>query len=179
LSFFFSSRRRHTRFSRDWSSDVCSSDLTYIDARGFPSPSFVVASAAAETISSSGRGIYTLESYFGRATLSYLDRYILTGTLRTDGSSRFHRDNRWGWFPSISAGWNVSEEEFMQGSGTDLKFRMSYGRTGNQDGLGSYVYQALMQGGYNYLGNSGIAVNTFGNETLTWEKAGQYDVGFD
>lgn len=152
---------------------------TYIDARGFPSPSFVVASAAAETISSSGRGIYTLESYFGRATFSYLDRYILTGTLRTDGSSRFHRDNRWGWFPSISAGWNISEEEFMQGSGTDLKFRMSYGRTGNQDGLGSYVYQALMQGGYNYLGNSGIAVNTFGNETLTWEKAGQYDVGFD
>src|SRR5690606_23913823 len=61
---------------------------TYIDARGFPSPSFVVASAAAETMSSSGLGIYTLESYFGRATLSYLDRYILTGTLRTDGSSR-------------------------------------------------------------------------------------------
>lgn len=152
---------------------------TYIDARGFPSPSFVVASAAAETMSSSGLGIYTLESYFGRATLSYLDRYILTGTLRTDGSSRFARENRWGWFPSISAGWNISEEEFMQGSGTDLKFRMSYGRTGNQDGLGSYVYQALMAGGFNYGGNSGIAVTTFGNRDLTWEKAGQYDVGFD
>ncbi|PRD52749.1 SusC/RagA family TonB-linked outer membrane protein [Sphingobacterium gobiense] len=152
---------------------------TYIDARGFPSPSFVVASAAAETMSSSGRGIYTLESYFSRATLSYLDRYILTGTLRTDGSSRFHRDNRWGWFPSISAGWNISEEEFMRGSGTDLKFRMSYGRTGNQDGLGSYVYQALMEGGFNYGANSGIAVTTFGNRDLTWEKAGQYDIGFD
>lgn len=152
---------------------------TYIDARGFPSPSFVVASAAAETISSSGLGIYTLESYFGRATFSYLDRYILTGTLRTDGSSRFAKENRWGWFPSISAGWNISEEEFMQGTGTDIKFRMSYGRTGNQDGLGSYVYQALMQGGFNYGANSGIAVTTFGNRDLTWEKAGQYDVGVD
>lgn len=152
---------------------------TYIDARGFPSPSFVVASAAAETMSSSGLGIYTLESYFGRATLSYLDRYILTGTLRTDGSSRFAKENRWGWFPSISAGWNISQEEFMQDSGTDIKFRMSYGRTGNQDGLGSYVYQALMQGGFNYGANSGIAVTTFGNRDLTWEKAGQYDIGVD
>src|SRR5690606_6565650 len=121
----------------------------YIDARRFLSPSFVVASPAAASLSASSMCSYTLESYFGRATLSYLDRYILTGTLRTDGSSRFAKENRWGWFPSISAGWNISQEEFMQDSGTDIKFRMSYGRTGNQDGLGSYVYQALMQGGFN------------------------------
>lgn len=152
---------------------------TYIDARGFPSPSFVVASAAAETMASSGLGIYAMESYFGRATFSYLDRYILTGTLRTDGSSRFARENRWGWFPSISVGWNVSNEPFMAGSEADVKFRLSYGKTGNQDGLGSYVYQALMSGGYNYGGLSGIAVTTFGNRDLTWEKADQFDVGFD
>lgn len=152
---------------------------TYIDARNFPSPSFTVASAAAETDSSSGKGIYAMESYFGRATLSYLDRYILTGTMRTDGSSRFHKDYRWGWFPSVSLGWNISEEKFMEGRDAEIKFRVSYGKTGNQDGLGSYAYQALMSGGKNYGGASGIAVTTFGNEILTWEKADQYDIGFD
>lgn len=154
-------------------------NTTYIDARNFPSPSFTVASAAAETTSSTGKGIYAMESYFGRATFSYLDRYVLTGTLRTDGSSRFHKDKRWGWFPSVSFGWNVSEEKFMEGSDTEVKFRLSYGQTGNQDGLGSYAYQALMSGGKNYGGMSGIAVSTFGNNDLTWEKAGQYDVGVD
>lgn len=152
---------------------------TYIDARNFPSPSFTVAGSAAETLSSSGKGIYAMESYFGRATFAYQDKYILTGTLRTDGSSRFARQNRWGWFPSVSVGWNVSNEKFMEGKDTELKFRASYGRTGNQEGIGSYAYQALMSGGKGYGQNSGIAVTTFGNDDLTWEKADQYDVGFD
>lgn len=152
---------------------------TYIDARNFPSPSFTVASAAAETTSSSGKGIYAMESYFGRATLAFKDRYILTGTLRTDGSSRFARENRWGWFPSLSLGWNVSNEPFMEGRDTELKFRTSFGKTGNQEGIGSYAYQALMSGGRGYGQQSGIAVTDFGNELLTWEKADQFDVGFD
>ena len=151
-----------------------------IDVSGFPSPSFDVASVASTINSASGSLTdYAMESYYGRATLSYKDRYILTATLRTDGSSKFARENRWGWFPSVSLGWNISKEEFMKDSKTDLKFRISYGKTGNQEGIGAYAYQALMSGGYNYGNTSGIVVSTFGNKNLTWEKADQFDVGFD
>lgn len=87
-----------------------------VDGRGFPSPSFNVNSVASEILGSTSMGVYAMESYFGRATLSYLDRYILTGTLRGDGSSKFAKDQRWGgWFPSLSLGWNISNEKFMEG----------------------------------------------------------------
>jgi TonB-linked SusC/RagA family outer membrane protein len=151
-----------------------------IDARGFPSPSLAVVSVASEFFDASGApGEYALESYFGRATLSYDDKYIFTGTLRADGSSKFRADNRWGYFPSVSFGWNVSKEDFMQGTELDLKLRTSYGKTGNQEGIGNYAYQAMLSGGQNYGGASGISVSTFGNSDLTWEKADQFDIGFD
>src|SRR5690606_30799863 len=74
---------------------------------------------------------------------------------------------------------NMSNESFMASSDIDLKFRASYGKTGNQEGIGSYAYQPLMSGGQNYGNESGISVSSFGNEDLTWEKADQYDAGFD
>lgn len=151
-----------------------------IDARGFPSPSFDVISVASEIYGASGNNSeYAMESYFGRATFSYLDKYILNASLRTDGSSKFSKENRWDTFPSVSVGWNLSKENFLSNSDTDLKFRMSYGQTGNQEGIGYYAYQPLISGGYNYGGESGIAVGSFGNEDLTWEKTNQFDVGFD
>lgn len=151
-----------------------------LDGSGFPSPSFDVVGVASSLDAYSGSlSNYAMESYFGRATFSYKDRYVLTATLRTDGSSKFARDNRWGWFPSVSLGWNISKENFMKDSDTELKFRVSYGKTGNQEGIGSYAYQALMSDGYNYGNGSGIAVSTFGNRDLTWEKADQFDAGFD
>lgn len=151
-----------------------------LDGSGFPSPSFDVVGVASSLDAYSGSlSNHAMESYFGRATFSYKDRYVLTATLRTDGSSKFARDNRWGWFPSVSLGWNISKENFMKDSDTELKFRVSYGKTGNQEGIGSYAYQALMSGGYNYGNGSGIAVSTFGNRDLTWEKADQFDAGFD
>ena len=151
-----------------------------LDGSGFPSPSFDVVGVASSLDAYSGSlSNYAMESYFGRATFSYKDRYVLTATLRTDGSSKFARDNRWGWCPSVSLGWNISKENFMKDSDTELKFRVSYGKTGNQEGIGSYAYQALMSGGYNYGNGSGIAVSTFGNRDLTWEKADQFDAGFD
>ena len=150
-----------------------------IDGRGFPSPSFSVGSVASEILGSTSMGVYAMESYFGRAILSYQDRYIISGTYRTDGSSKFAKDKRWGGFPSLSLGWNISNEKFMEGNTTDLKFRLSYGKTGNQVGIGRYAYQDLMLGGYNYRGESGIAINSFGNQDLTWERADQYDVGLD
>ena len=151
-----------------------------IDARGFPSPSLSTVSVASEIFEASGvPSEYALESYFSRATVSYDDKYIVTGTLRADGSSKFQVDNRWGFFPSISFGWNASKEAFMQGTDIGLKVRTSYGKTGNQEGIGNYAYQAMLSGGQNYGGMSGISVSAFGNSDLTWEKADQYDVGFD
>lgn len=153
---------------------------TSVDARGFPTPSLVTVSVASEIFGASGAmSEYALESYFGRGTVAFDDKYMMTATLRADGSSKFHRDNRWGYFPSISFGWNMSNESFMASSDIDLKFRASYGKTGNQEGIGSYAYQALMSGGQNYGNESGISISSFGNEDLTWEKADQYDAGFD
>lgn len=152
----------------------------YVDVRGFPSPSFNIVNAAAEFYNVTGTlNEYAMESYFGRITAGYKDRYMLTATLRTDGSSKFAPENRWGWFPSVSFGWNLGNEPFMEDSGIDLKFRASYGRTGNQEGISPWAYHAKMSGGKNYGGQSGIAVSDFGNRNLRWEKADQYDVGFD
>ena len=151
-----------------------------IDGRGFPTPSLQVISVASDIFTATGGlGEYALESYFTRGTFAYKDRYMMTATLRADGSSKFHRDNRWGYFPSLSFGWNVSKEDFMGENEHDLKLRASYGKTGNQDGIGQYAYQALMSGGQNYGNQSGISVSSFGNKDLHWEKADQYDLGFD
>lgn len=151
-----------------------------LDGMGYPSPSFDVVGVASEVSGySGGATIFAMESYFGRVNFGYKGRYILTGSLRTDGSSKFGPAYRWDVFPSVSFGWNVSKEPWMEGSDTDLKFRISYGQTGNQEGIGKYAYQAQMSGGQNYNGESGIATTSFGNESLTWEKSGQFDVGID
>ena len=151
-----------------------------IDAQNFPSPSFdTVGSSAVFSGVTGGINEYAIESYFGRTNFAYKDRYILNVTLRTDGSSRFAPAHRWGWFPSISLGWNVSKEPFWKFSASDLKVRASYGKTGNQDGIGNYAWQASIGAGSNYDETSGIAVSSNGNENLTWETADQYDTGFD
>lgn len=150
-------------------------------ANGYPSPSFdVVGIASTIEQFNGGLSAFAMESYFGRLSTSWKGRYLLTATLRTDGSSKFAKAVRWGWFPSVSLGWNITKEPFMEDlSGTDLKFRLSYGKTGNQEGIGRYAYQAKFSGGYNYGSQSGIAVNDFGNDDLTWEKADQFDIGMD
>ncbi|WP_229239701.1 TonB-dependent receptor [Echinicola soli] len=154
--------------------------INSIDGRGFPSPSFDVLSVASEIANaSSGFGENALESYYSRANLSWEDKYLLSLSIRADGSSKFSPDKRYGSFPSVSAGWNASDEDFWKFPQTDLKLRASYGATGNQDGIGSYAYQALMSGGANYGGNSGLSISTYGNPNLTWETANQFDVGID
>ncbi|MBO4447804.1 MAG: TonB-dependent receptor [Bacteroidales bacterium] len=151
-----------------------------IDAQNFPSTSFdTVGSAAVFSGASGGIGEYAIESWFARAGLSWKDRYVLTATMRADGSSRFAPAHRWGFFPSVSAGWNISKEPFWKWSSTDLKFRASYGKTGNQDGISNYGWQASIGSGANYDEVSGISVTSNGNENLTWETADQYDFGFD
>lgn len=147
---------------------------------GFPSPSFDVNSVAAEFDNvSTGKSSFLMQSFIGRATLNYKNRYLLTGSLRADGSSKFHRDHRYGWFPSVSAGWNIGEEPWWRFPQTMVKIRASYGSTGNQAGIGSYAYLALASGGYNYNGVNGLGLSSAGNPDLRWEKATQGDVGVD
>ncbi len=157
-----------------------SSRSNSIDAQNFPSPSFdVIGVAGFISGVTGGLSEYSIESWFGRANVSWKDRYILNATVRADGSSRFAPKYRWGVFPSVSLGWNVSKEDFWNSPSTDFKLRLSYGKTGNQDGISNYGWQPLISGGYNYSGTSGIAVSSKGNENLTWETADQYDFGFD
>lgn len=153
---------------------------TGIDGNGFPAPSFDVL-AAASVINNASTNLYgnAMESYFGRASLAWKGRYLFGASIRTDGSSRFSPDNRYGYFPSVSGGWLVSREPFWTMPRTDLKLRLSYGSTGNQEGVSNYAYQSLTGGGYNYNEKSGIAITGFGNNALTWEKANQFDVGMD
>jgi iron complex outermembrane receptor protein len=129
----------------------------------------------------------TLISFFGRLNYTFNDKYLLTATLRRDGSSRFAENNRWGMFPSFAAAWKVSEENFLKDSKTlsDLKFRVSYGITGQQDIGPLYGYLPV----YGLSNNSGQY--QFGNNfynmarpgaydaNLKWEETAQWNVGLD
>jgi TonB-linked SusC/RagA family outer membrane protein len=153
---------------------------TLIDGNGFPSPAFDVIGVAAQIANTNGTlSEFAMESYFGRGTLAYKDRYSLSAVIRTDGSSKFAPAVRWGVFPSVSLGWNVSNEEFFKSPTTDLKVRLSYGKTGNQENISNYASLPLMSGGLNYGYGVGIGVTSFGNDQLTWETASQYNAGFD
>jgi len=130
---------------------------------------------------------YMLSSYFGRVNYDYKGKYILEGNLRYDGSSRFAADSRWGTFPSFSAAWRVSEENFFKAANLsfvdELKIRGSWGKLGNQNIGGLYQYMNLYSAGLNYIfGNalsSGLAPTTLSNPDITWETTTTSDVGAD
>ena len=130
-----------------------------------------------------------LQSFFGRVNYQYKDRYLLTATVRADGSSKFGANNKYGVFPSLSAGWRLSEEPFMQGSlFSDLKLRAGYGLTGNQE-IPSKITQALftsqvgpttsypLDGSTNYP--AGTSYTRLANPDIQWEVSSQTDAGLD
>ncbi|GLR18975.1 SusC/RagA family TonB-linked outer membrane protein [Portibacter lacus] len=125
----------------------------------------------------------TLISFFGRLQYNFADKYLLSGSLRRDGSSRFGPDTKWGVFPSISAGWRISEEAFLKqvDAISSLKIRGSWGISGN-NGIGDYSHVSIL-GFDNYsFGNSlasGQVPSNFANSRLGWEKSETIDVGFD
>lgn len=126
-------------------------------------------------------------SYFGRFNYDFAGKYLFEANLRADASSRFSKDNRWGYFPSLSAGWRISEENFMASTRNwlqNLKFRGSWGQLGNQEALDDY-YPALVTYAigkdYPFAGTleSGIAQTSQKLETISWEKSTTWGVGFD
>ncbi|WP_045030118.1 SusC/RagA family TonB-linked outer membrane protein [Draconibacterium sediminis] len=139
---------------------------------------------------------YRRLSYFGRIGYNYKEKYILNATLRADGSSKFAPGNHWGYFPSVSAGWTISEESFMgstKGWLEQLKLRASWGQVGNQS-IPDFKYASLISTSTAVSGNNPAAFYNFGNagvntagayqgqlsnESLRWETSEQTDIGFD
>lgn len=126
---------------------------------------------------------WKLLSFIGRGNYDYKGRYLLTATLRRDGSSRFGSNNRWGWFPSASVAWRVSQEEFMNRYTwlDDFKVRAGYGITGNQN-IGDYSFASVLQT-IQYVFN-GQVVNAvvplaIPNPSVRWEQVEQSNLGFD
>ena len=136
--------------------------------------------ASEYTKASSTRQRERMNSFFERVTYGYKSRYLLTASLRADGSSRFAAGNRWGYFPGISAGYIMSEENFMKNlSWLSLaKIRASYGMTGNNS-IGRFDYQGLWAPTTAYQGSSAYMPSALPNTSLTWESSGQVDIGFD
>ena len=131
--------------------------------------------------SSNTRG--ALNSYFARATYSYMGKYMLTATGRIDGSSKFGSNSKYGFFPSVGVAWRISQEGFLADSETisNLKLRLSFGQTGNQE-VGNFITQTyisnanvLLANGY----NAGLYPGSTGNDNLKWETTTQYDIGLD
>ena len=129
----------------------------------------------------------TLVSYLGRVAYGYKGKYFLESSFRTDGSSRFHKDNRWGNFFSVGASWVLSDENFIQAIDQIqyLKLRASYGELGNnrtldKNGNPSYFpYLSLFETGWNELSNAGVILGDVADPLLTWEKTASSDIGID
>lgn len=126
-----------------------------------------------------------MASFFGRVNYSFKDRYLLTATIRSDGSSNFAEGNRWGVFPSVAAGWRFMEEEFMSPLKNVLsngKLRLSYGETGNSN-VGDVAYSYYKVGERNNIfGGSminGVYLDQLGNSNVTWETTREWNVGLD
>ena len=133
----------------------------------------------------SGKNEYKLISFFARAHYSYDERYMITATVRRDGSSKFGANHKWGWFPSVSAAWGISEEAFMKDISwlSDLKLRVGYGVTGNQDGLKPYKSLELYQPYGTYYNGGGTStsfrITQNPNPDLKWESTAMFNVGVD
>ena len=128
---------------------------------------------------------WSMRSYFGRLNLNWDNKYLLEANLRADGSSKFAPGERWGYFPSVSAGWRLSEERFMRGASSwlnNLKIRASYGSLGNNATTSYYMYQSLFATA-NYILNGniagGFAQTVLSNPKLSWEKTYMTNVGVD
>ncbi len=131
---------------------------------------------------------WSVSSLFGRVIYKFKNRYIINGTMRRDGSSRFGADNRYGYFPSLSAAWRIIDEPFIglkaQSFLNDAKIRVGYGIVGNQEIPIDAVYTSMMPGAYPYNGSAvspgfQLKTETMGNQTLKWEEQRQFNAGFD
>ncbi|MBT2563620.1 TonB-dependent receptor [Pedobacter sp. ISL-68] len=145
-----------------------------------PSDNFTkIASAAIISAGTSSETRHTFVSYLARVNYKYEEKYLLSASIRTDGSSRFGVNNRYGTFPAVSAGWIINQEEFLKSSSwlSLLKLRGSYGLTGNAE-IGDFASRNLYQG-VNYAGIGGTRPSQLGDPNLSWENTTNYNIGLD
>ncbi|MFZ4463071.1 MAG: SusC/RagA family TonB-linked outer membrane protein [Bacteroidales bacterium] len=164
-----------------YSAEKYSRRNSYIEAIDFPNENLQYITSAgtirAASTTSLDRG---MNSYFGQFKYNYLYKYIFTLTARADGSSKFGKNNRYGYFPAASFAWRLNEENFIKKYSwiDELKLRVITGLTGN-DGIGDFGSYGLYSGGYNYGGNSGTAPVQLPNPDLRWESTFQKGIGLD
>jgi TonB-linked SusC/RagA family outer membrane protein len=149
----------------------------------FPDDLVPFLGAAILRSSSSTEYGWSLLAYIGRVNYSYKDKYLLSASIRREGSSRFGEQNKYGNFPAASIGWRLSEEKFMPKFSwlTDLKLRASVGKTGNNN-IGNYSSLSFLTTNNYIVGNAiaaGKVVGSFANSALAWEKSNQVDIGMD
>ena len=142
-----------------------------------------LSSGSLSVIPVSSAADWSLKSFIGRINYSLASKYFLTVTARADGSSRFGKNNKWGYFPSAALAWNVTREDFLKGSRlfSNLKLRVSAGLTGNQE-IGQYQSLATLSNNTYLIGNVlavGFSPSRIANADLSWEKTAQYDAGVD
>jgi TonB-linked SusC/RagA family outer membrane protein len=154
-------------------------ELNFIRGEGFANiETHQIRNAAEITEFDGSESEHNLVSIFSRAHYNLLDRYFATASLRSDASSRFPPDTRWGYFPSVSAGWLVSAEPFFAVPFVStLRLRASWGETGNQE-ISNYPYQGLF-GSANYGGRPGLDQSNLENLRLKWETTTEWNAGFE
>lgn len=148
-------------------------------AQGVSNPDLKLLSSASTPQTTSESFVqWKMAGFFARVGYTINNKYIFSGTVRYDGSSRFGENNKWGLFPSVSAAWRLKQEPFLKDVNwlSDLKLRASYGVTGNAS-IGNYVSNRLYSGGYAYNGEAGIMASSIGNPKLSWEKRHSKNVG--
>ena len=153
---------------------------SFVEGEQFPNDDFQQVASAGEIVGGeSYETAYRFLAFFGRASYSFDDKYLLKVSGRYEGSSRFGENNRYGFFPAASAGWIMTEEPFLSDSDVVnfLKLRASYGLTGNA-GIGNFDARGLW-GATSYGGRSGILPSQIPNPDLKWERSAQLDVGLD
>lgn len=151
------------------------------EGRDFPSDAYrMIASAARKTDASSAETNFNFLSYFARVNYKFNERYLVGLSARTDASSRFGKDNRYGFFPAVSAGWILSEENFLKNieAISFLKLRASWGKTGNAE-IANFGHLGLFAGGAGYGALPGQAPAQLANPDLSWETTQQIDFGLD
>lgn len=161
------------------------SEGNYLRSRDYPNNLVYTLNAASNIIyqGSSNESEWSLISYLSRFNYNYKNKYYVTFSLRADGSSRFGKDNKYGYFPSAAIAWRISDERFMSGMDfiSDWKLRASYGETGNNN-IGNYAHIATVNfESYPFGGSAvgGYAPSNFANSLLTWEKQRSLNFGTD
>jgi len=170
-------------FLAGYSSQKWQRDYRTVSGSNFPNDAVQLVSGAAVTSGTNNREAWSLASAFGRVNYDFKGKYLLTATIRQDGSSRFGANNKYGYFPSVSAGWIVSDESFFPKNNAIgyLKVRGSYGKTGNFN-IGNYSQVSNITPTNYVFGGTltpGLSITALGNKDLTWEVSTQSDFGIE